>query len=164
VCLVSALKPSGVTLLTVIGATRQTMRVKPYTLISLSLLVGVICTAGAQDHKAVVSLTEAKILIFVSPIAEEVRKKGMDIGVELQTSSQLNQADYYHFWVYNNKRTHSDGSVTIGYYAVSKYTGDVWNDTSQRVSGKLLGDIQTILRKEHGIEESTVKRYQSSPP
>jgi hypothetical protein len=132
---------------------------------SLILLVGIGGTTGAQDHKAVVSLTEAKILIFVSPIAEDVRRKGMDIGVELQTSSQLNQTDYYYFWVYNNERAHSGGSVTIGYYAVSKYTANVWNvDTSQRVSGKLLGDIQTILREEHGIDESTVKRYQSSPP
>jgi hypothetical protein len=143
------------------------MRVSPYILIltSLSLLVGVSDTIGAQDHKAVVSLTEAKILIFVSPIAEDIRRKGMDIGVELQTSSQLNQSDYYYLWVYNNKRAHSGGSVTIGYYAVSKYTADVWNvDSSQRVSGKLLGDVQTILRAEHGIEESMVKRYQLSPP
>jgi hypothetical protein len=143
------------------------MRLIPYTLILMSLacLVLVGDKVGAQEHKAVVSLAEAKIVIFVSPIAEEIRRKGMDIGVELQSSSQLNQNNFYYFWVYNNKRTDLGGSVTIGYYAVSKYTADVWNvDSSQLVSGGLLGDIQAILRAEHGIDESVVKRYQSSPP
>jgi len=131
----------------------------------LSLLFGLGVSSGAQENQTVLSLSEAKTLVFVSPIAEDLRRRGTDIGIELQTSSKLKQTDYYYFWVYNTKRTHSGGSVTIGYYAVSKHTADLWDVvTGKRVSGKLLEDIQTILREAHGIVESTVKRYRSTPP
>jgi len=88
----------------------------------LCLLFGVGNTSGAAEDKAVVSASEARILIIVSPIAEDIRSRGMDVGIELQTSPQLNQADYYYFWMYNAKREQTSGWVTIGYYAVNKHT------------------------------------------
>jgi len=136
------------------------------TLILMFLgLIFVSYRSEANETPKDLSLSEAKILVFASPFAEALRRTGTDIGVELQTSSELNQADYYYFWVYNAKRVHSGGSVTVGYYAINKHTADVWNvDTGRRESGRLLGDIQTVMRDAHAIEKSAVQRYQSNPP
>lgn len=134
-------------------------------LIFLGLIFGVSHRSGANETQKDLSLSEAKILVFASPFAENLRRTGTDIGVELQTSSKLNQADYYYFWVYNAERVHSGGSATVGYYAINKHTADVWNvDTGKRESGKLLGDVQAIMRDAHAIGKSVVQRYQSSPP
>lgn len=73
-----------------------------------------------------ISIVEAEILLYVSPIAERVRANNSDIAMELQTSAKLNQDDYYFFWVYDSVR-HSNGSVTVGYYAVNKHTAEVWD-------------------------------------
>lgn len=110
------------------------------------------------------SATEAKILVYVSSVGEGVRASGFDIGMEQQTSAQLNRADYYYFWVYNAKRGPPHGSVTIGYYAVNKYTGDVWDiDGKKQLSSKLLEGVQRIVRGSHHIGEDTIARYRGRP-
>jgi len=83
--------------------------------------------------------------------------------MEQQTSAQLNQADYYYFWVYNAKRQ-SNGSVTIGYYAVNKHTADVWDTVEQkRISSRLMVGVQRIIRESHHIDEDTMGKYRSRP-
>lgn len=110
-----------------------------------------------------ISLTEAKILLYVSPIGEKVRAEGYDIAMERQTSDKLNQADYYIFWVYNDERP-SHGSVTIGYFAVNKHTAQVWDTVEDKqLSGKLLLGVQKMIREWHHIDEATIKKYNSSP-
>lgn len=42
-----------------------------------------------------ISATDAKILLYVSPVGERVRAAGLDIAMERQTSVKLNQSDYY---------------------------------------------------------------------
>lgn len=115
--------------------------------------------ADAQE----ISLTEAKILLYVSPIGEEVRAEGYDIAMERQTSDKLNQADYYTFWVYNDERQ-SYGSVTIGYFAVNKHTAQVWDTVEDKqLSGKLLLGVQKMFRESHHIDGATIKKYSASP-
>jgi hypothetical protein len=79
------------------------------------------------------SAAEARILIYISPAGDALRANGSDIGLEQQTGAQLNQADYYYFWVYNAKRQQPGGSVTIGYYAVNKHTADVWDTDPAKI-------------------------------
>ncbi|MBU6509553.1 MAG: hypothetical protein KGL98_05075 [Gammaproteobacteria bacterium] len=120
---------------------------------------GVTTPADANE----ISIVEAKILIYVSPVGERVRANRSDIAMELQTSTKLNQSDYYFFWVYDSER-HSNGSVTVGYYAVNKHTAEVWDmDEDSRLSGKLLLDIQELIRESHHIDEGTIKKYSTSP-
>ena len=82
----------------------------------------VINPSDAQE----INMTDAEILLYVSPTGEAVRARGSDIAMQRQTSVKLNQADYYFFWVYDSER-HSNGSVTVGYYAVNKHTAQVWD-------------------------------------
>jgi len=73
--------------------------------------------------------------------------------MEQQTSAQLDQANFYYFWVYNAKRQ-SNGSVTIGYYAVNKHTADVWDTVEQKqISSKLMVGVQRIIRGARHIGE-----------
>ncbi len=132
------------------------------------LLLGILCIVNdrgkAADKTTTLSATEARILVYVSPVGEEQRASGFDIGMEAQSSAQLNQADYYYFWVYNAKREQSYGSVTIGYYAVNKHTAQVWDtDEEKQLSSKLLLGVQKIIRESHHIDEGTMEKYRSRP-
>jgi hypothetical protein len=108
---------------------------------------------------------EAEILIYVLPQGQELRNQGMEIGWELQTSSKLNQQDFFTFWVFNSKRPNVEGSVTIGYFSVNKHSAEVWDDNKETlVSTAELEGIQRILRQEHRIDESTVYKFSPLRP
>jgi hypothetical protein len=112
-----------------------------------------------------IALHEAEILIYIMPPAQEVRKQGWDIGWELQTSPDLNQEDYFVFWVVNSKRPNVNGSVTIGYYSVNKHTADIWDDNfGSFVKGTELEGVQAILRRAHHIDGATTEQYRSRRP
>lgn len=112
-----------------------------------------------------IALYEAEILVYIMPAAQGVRKQGWDVGWELQTSPDLNQEDYFVFWVVNSKRPNVVGSVTIGYYGVNKRTADVWDDNFGKfVEGKELKGVQAILRRAHHIDEATIRQYRSRRP
>lgn len=110
-----------------------------------------------------ISITDAKILLYVSPIGESMRAGGSDIAMERQTSAKLNQKDYYFFWVYDSRRR-SSGSVTVGYYAVNKHTAGVWDmDENKQLSGRLLLGVQKLFRESHRIDDVTIKKYSANP-
>lgn len=112
-----------------------------------------------------ISLTEAEILIYLLPYAQEIRRQGMDIGWELQTSTTLNQRDFYVFWVVNSKRPKVDGSVTVGYFAINKHTADVWDEGLEEFVVAIdLGGVQSILRKHHHITPETLDKFRSARP
>jgi hypothetical protein len=132
------------------------------------LLLGVLCIVGDRikgaDNATTLTPTEARILVYLSPVGEEERGVGLDIAMEAQSSPHLNQADYYYFWVYNAKRELANGSVTIGYYAVNKHTADVWDtDEKRKLSSKPLLGVQKIVRESHHIDEGTMEKYRSRP-
>ncbi len=103
--------------------------------------------------------------MYVLPQGQELRNQGMDIGWELQTSPKLNQQDFYTFWVFNSRRPNVEGSVTIGYFSVNKRSAEVWDDNKEKlVSTAELEGIQRILRQEHRIDESTVRKFTSLRP
>jgi hypothetical protein len=107
---------------------------------------------------------EAKILVYISPVGEKLRASGLDIAMERQTNRQLNQGDYYYFWVYDAKREQSSSSVTIGYYAVNKHTGQVWDtDEKKQITSSLIRGVQALIRRSHNIDEATIEKYGNSP-
>src|SRR5713101_5511696 len=117
---------------------------------------------GNYETPELISLTEAEILVYLLPAAHEVRRQGMDVGWEMETSPRLKREDFFTFWVVNAKRPHVDGSVTIGFFSVNKHTADIWDHGLEEfvVSTELEG-IQTILRKAHHIDEAAIKKYRS---
>jgi hypothetical protein len=146
--------------------TRNVATIERYalTLVVIALLCGVCKGNDAAADATPVTLAEAEIEIYLLPVGEAERQKGLDIAMEAQTSAQLNQADYHYFWVYNVKRKQSDGSVTIGYYAVNKHTAEVWDtDEKKQISSKLVLGIQRILRESHHIDEAAMEKYRSRP-
>src|ERR1700722_17661855 len=139
--------------------TQNRFRSVSFQLTSYALLViftgsllapwGALSTVEAHEPP-IISLTEAEILIYLLPQAQELRRQGMDVGWERQTSARLNQKNFYVFWVVNNKRSPVEGSVRVGFFAVSKFTAEVWDDDLETiVSGPDLAGIQNILRKAH---------------
>jgi hypothetical protein len=125
---------------------------------------------GVRSHQDApspqpITLTEAEILVYLLPQAQELRKQGMDVGWELQTGPKFNRKDFYTFWVVNAKRPNVEGSVTVGYFDVNKHTGEVWDEGLEKsvVSSELTG-VQGILRKAHRIDSSTLAKYHSAKP
>ena len=108
---------------------------------------------------------EAEILLCLLPQAQELRKRGMDVGWELQTSPELNQRDFYTYWVFNSKRRNVEGSVTIGYFSVNKHTADVWDNGKEKVvDADDLEGVEKILRRAHQIDEETLHKFSSLRP
>ena len=127
--------------------------------------------SGASNHVATtqsateITQEEAEILIYLLPAAQTTRSQGMDIGWELQTSSKLDQNDFYIFWVINNKRQNVHGSNTIGYYAVNKHTADVWSmDQNEFVSATELDGVRALVRKTHSITDPVIQKYHHLRP
>jgi|SRR6266702_1754117 len=125
---------------------------------------------GSWSHQdtpgpELITLTEAEILVYLLPQAQELRKQHMDVGWELQTGPQFNRKDFYTFWVVNAKRPNVEGSVTVGYFDVNKHTGEIWDEGLEKfvVSPELAG-VQGILRKAHGIDSSILSKYRLARP
>lgn len=108
------------------------------------------------------SLYEAEILVYLMPDAQTARRNGYSVTWELWKGSDLNQADYFFFSVYNASRPNPAGSVLIGHYAINKHTADVWMTVPRQiVESEELKGVQEILRRAHRIGEETVDRYRS---
>ncbi len=123
--------------------------------LALLSLVSLPLTFAAGQAPAAISVHEAEILIYLLPVAHQLRSEGMDVGWELQDQNRDHypKGEYYVFWLVNNKRV-SAGSTTIGYYAVNKHTGEIWNtDLDQLVSSSELEGVQKILRRAHGVDD-----------
>ncbi len=137
------------------------------------LLVVVATIVVAQDaskdngKSTDLSVYQAQVLLYLSPAAKAVREAGFDVGMEAQTSSAYNQADYFVFYMYNSKRQCDSCSVTVGYFAVNKHTGDVRDldagEDAPLVNNEELAGVQRIMRVEHRITPATVQQYRTRP-
>jgi hypothetical protein len=54
------------------------------------------------------------------------------------------------------------GSANIGYFAVNRWTADVWNGVPTLVESPLLVPRQKQLRLRHGITQATIEKYRQS--
>ena len=145
------------------GVPRQLRRLG-LALVLLGALHATGDRAGPSDNVSTLSAVEARILVYISPVGQRQREQGTDIAMEAQSSAQLNQADYYYFWVYDAKRREPSGSVTVGYYAVNRHTADVWDaDLREPVSSRVLSGVQAIIRESRHIDRGTIEKYRSRP-
>jgi len=109
---------------------------------------------------------EAAILVYLVPIARELRSNGSDIDWEWETRFNLpgiNWRDYYFYFIYKGPRK-AKGSVPIGRFAVNQHTADVWDlDSRKLVQSREIGDVQTALRREHYISTWWIEQYRNVP-
>jgi hypothetical protein len=118
-----------------------------------------------------ITIDEAKGLINLLPPVEELRAKGMDVKWDVQAVSDMNNKDYYFFWIYNAtaQKERDIGSISVGDYAVNKHTADVrvWQvsddvfhgDDGVLVTTNELERLQEELLKKHGINLMQVQEY-----
>jgi len=130
-----------------------------------AMALAVVSTQGVSTPPTPHSISsgEAEILIYLLPEAHEIRKAGMEIGWQRETSQKWNQHDFYFFWVYNAMRSEA-GSVTVGTFAVNKHTGDIWHVLLQeQVESQEIKGVQRILRRTHGIDDRKLHKYANRP-
>ncbi len=104
-----------------------------------------------------VTLTEAEILAYLTPYAVALRRADAACDVELDLQRQ--GRDFYVFWLLNSCATPNQ-SPTVGYVAVNRWTGQVWDAGLTRpISTKLLRGVEEILRRTHKITAGTLAKY-----
>jgi len=107
---------------------------------------------------------DAEILVYLLPTSVMTRANGRKVGWELQSNPELNQKDFFVFYVYDLSAPDS-GSPTIGYFAINKHTADVWDMSAERsVESEDLLAVQKILRRGHCVDETVLKTYASKKP
>jgi len=120
-----------------------------------------------------ITLQEAKELINLLPAAKELRAKGTVVKWDQQEVPDMNNRDYYFFWIYSAtaQRLRDTSSISVGNYAVNKQTADVrvWqvsqdvfygNDGALVISNDL-ERLQEALRSKHGIDSRLIGEYRS---
>ena len=142
---------------------------KVFLIVSISLLYLALVIRGQDPQQSgeaeatTITYTEAEILIYLTPQAQRIRAQGYDVGWDRSISAQLNQSDYFFFYLFDSKRK-SYGSVTAGNYAVNKHTGDIWDQTEEKpLTSPELSGVQKILREEHHITARTDTEYRLRP-
>jgi hypothetical protein len=111
----------------------------------LTVTLAFTLVAAAESNCAAISSRDAEILIYLMPVADQLRAEGMDIGWERQPTIEKQNPGAYAFWVYNSRRP-SDGSITIGYYLVNKCTGVVREDeTGEVVTSPVMERVRKIM-------------------
>lgn len=106
------------------------------------------------------TLTEAKILVTLTDVAQQTMAHGRPIEWHAMKSP-----DWFFFSAYNAGRTNPGGSATLGHFAVNRHTATV----GEAVSGTLLsspamGVVQRILREDRGITPDDVEKWSSQNP
>lgn len=118
------------------------------------LLLGSLASAAQTSRpggQTKLSRTEAEILVYLMPIAKQLRTHGFDVGWEIREDE-----DSFHFSVYNSKRKCKEGcSVTVGNYTVNALTAVVTDDDLNKVvTNQEMRGIGAILRRAHHIPQN----------
>lgn len=123
----------------------------------------------ATCSPTLITLPEAEILIYIMPDSKEVRKLGQDVtwltDSQAVSMSVYDGTDYYIFWVTSSGP--SQGSNSVGYYAVNKHTADVLllgAGYPRMVISKELEGVERLFRRASCIGPSTIKKYRFRDP
>lgn len=111
-----------------------------------------------------ISKEESEILVLLVPDAVKSRLANSKVHYDCILQSNKYDKQFYIYWVIAAHAV-PNSSPTLGYYAVNKYTGTVWNTImNKRVHSSLLQDIQAIMRWKHHINNSVLKKYRMLRP
>lgn len=104
-------------------------------------------------------------MIYVMPDAQAERKSGKDITWTLLMNPEYDLKNFYYFWVVGSRERDYPRSNTVGYFAVNKKTGDVWEVVNmEHITSPQLAGVQKIIRKHHDISEAVLKKDASLRP
>jgi hypothetical protein len=129
---------------------------------------------GNANEMPTIAIDEAKSLMNLLPAVEALRTKGMDVRWDAQAVPTMNNKVYFFFWIYNAtaQKEGDIGSISVGNYAVNKYTVDVrvwqvshdvsFGDDGALVTTNELDRLQEELRKKHNITSASIKEYRSA--
>ncbi len=126
--------------------------------IALALMRSFEGSPAVAQTATQISETDAKILVYLSPLADTVRAAGGDIVMELSPPSKElgNDFFYYRMGDYKSKSP----SNLVGFSAVNKYTAQVWDtDGHVEVSDAVLRGVQAIIRKANHIDARVMTQY-----
>lgn len=108
---------------------------------------------------------EAEILIYVMPDSQAERKAGKDVAWTPETNNEYDLANFYYFWVVGTGERKAPGSITVGYFAVNKHTGDVWEAVNtEHLAGPQLLGVQRIIRKHHNVSTAVLREFSGLRP
>jgi hypothetical protein len=141
------------------------MRPSRWPLLGCALAFALV-GGGAARHDpphrvaAPLSLEEAEILIYLLPVAHQLRAQGDDVTWELETSREPGGSHFFTFWV-GGARPNPYGSVTVNYFSVNRHTGQVWElmPEARVVTSPELSGVQKIIRAAQGIGPETIRQY-----
>ena len=122
-------------------------------------------TSTVPKTPSQLSLSDARILVYLTPAAKQVRKTGVDVFMEQSTSDKINQKDYYVFQMLSTRECDAC-SANVGYFAVNKHTADVRDfdaDDQRLLTSKEMAGVQHILKDAHYITADVIKQYRNSP-
>lgn len=136
---------------------------------------GVVSASSERELNRLPTITlgEAEELINLLPATKELRAKGTVVKWDQQKVPDMNNRDYYFFWVYSAtaQKQHNTGSISVGDYAVNKQTADVrvwqvshdvfYGDDGVLVTSKELQRLQEELRGKHGIDSRLIRECRS---
>jgi hypothetical protein len=120
-----------------------------------------------------ITIKDAENLINLLPATKELRAKGMDVKWNVQAVPDMNNRDYYFFWVYSvtAQKQGDTGSISVGNYAVNKHTADVrvwqvsgdvfYGDDGVLVTSNEIERLEEELRKMYGIDSRLIQEYRS---
>ena len=120
---------------------------------------------SSAKNSPLITREEAEILIYVMPDAEAERKAGKDVAWTPEVNKQYDLANFYYFWVVGAGQRKEPGSITVGYFAVNKHTGDMWETVNtEHITGPQLSGVQKIIREHHNITAAVLKEFSGLRP
>lgn len=119
----------------------------------------------AAPAPTLLTMEEAEILIYLLPEAHAERERGRDVSWTSETNKAYDLQDFYYFWLVGSGEPHHVGSITVGYYAVNKHTGDIWETAAtQHITSPELKGVQAIIRAAHHVNASILRKYSDLRP
>jgi hypothetical protein len=123
-----------------------------------------------RDVPPTITVREAIELINLLPAVKELRTKGTVVRSDVSSVPDMNNEDYYLFWVYVPKsKEQNTGATSVGNYAVNRHTADVrvWEVSAEvffgndgaLVTSDELEQFQKELRTKYGIGPTLVQKY-----
>ena len=133
-------------------------------MLELALASAIMCSASrVESQSSPLSLVEAELLVYQVPALRSFRRQGGQAPTfESMTAEGLDHEHYFVFYVYDSQPT--EGSPTIGSFAVNKLTADVIDlGPVVRIDDSELRGAQEIVRRAHGIDLRKVVELRDLP-